>query len=162
MRSLLIVGSLTMLSMPAAAEIWSAREGQCGEWQSRWNVSQEASGTWLGEIDHVHVGGPCVEGTGQMLRSNVRAIITGDNLFAVRTSGGTLCTHVVRLGENRGRGFTLCENEQRVPFAIRFRTSPQRPLRETPPDDELLDDTRTGRPGRRFQERGLDDWFGGE
>ncbi len=161
MRVALLASLMFAIASPAAAEVWLVREGECGEWQSRWEVQQEQSGVWVGRIDHLQVGGPCMRATGETLRSEVRATIAGDNLFAVRMTGDLTCTHVARIREARGRGFVLCENDERRFFGIRFRASPQRPLREVPPDEELLFDERgtASRGSRGFRERGLDDWF---
>ena len=40
---------------------------------------------------------------------------------------------------------------------IRFRAAPDRPARE--PENELLEEEQGQGQARRFQERGLDDWF---
>jgi hypothetical protein len=69
---------------PALAEVWTVREGECGEWQARWVVDQERSGVWSGSIEQIHIGGPCERRTSRIRRSNVRAVIHGDNVFAVR------------------------------------------------------------------------------
>ena len=132
------------------------REGVCGEWQSRWEVEQERSSVWVGEIEHYHIGGPCAPSNRQILRSTVRAVITGDNLFAIRQERDTVCTHFARIDERRGRGVTVCEGAKRLAFNIRFRAPADRPLRD--PADDLLDDDRG--QGRRCREGDLDDWVG--
>src|SRR3712207_7472640 len=53
---------------------------------------------------------------------------TGD--IAAPRTGDTICTHVARIRNDRGRGFALCEGHQRTNFAIRFRAPPERPVRE--------------------------------
>jgi hypothetical protein len=69
---------------------------------------------------------------------------------------------VARIGENRGRGVNLCEgDQQRVGFVIRFRAQQDaRPMREQPPDDDLLTDEQRRRPDRQFEFRGLQELFG--
>ncbi len=118
---------------------------------------------WVGSIDHVQVGGPCEPRTGQIMESEVRALIVGENLFAVRGTGGNVCTYVARIRGNTARGFGLCEGHQRMGFAVRFRTTgpgtrPRRP-EDVRPDDELLNEHRSLDEGSGFRERGLDDWF---
>ena len=156
MRMILAAAAFSLVASSASAEIWFVREGPCGEWQSRWDVTQEQAGVWVGEIEHYHVGGPCARGTGQTLRSEVRAVITGDNLFAIRKEREFVCTHFARIREREGRGVTVCENGPRSTFNVRFRASPDRQLRE--PADDLLEED--GGQGRRFRERSLDDWVG--
>jgi hypothetical protein len=159
MRKILLAAVFCAVVSPALGEIWTVREGRCGEWQSRWDMTQEQSGLWVGMIEYYNVGGPCVRATNQVLRSDARAHIVGENLFAVTSVGGKFCTYVAHLTERRGRGFTFCEGDQRYAMNIRFRAEPGRSVRE--PEEELFEDEE--RPigsGRRFRERGLDDWFG--
>jgi hypothetical protein len=139
MRTVLVVVAL-LLASPACAEIWTTREGECGEWQTRWDVQQEQSGVWIGWIDHFHIGGPCERPTGRTLRSEVRAGIAGENIFASRITGDDLCSYTGRLPrENRARGVLICEGGQRCSFVMRFRSPPDpRALREVPPDNDLL------------------------
>ncbi|KAA2235250.1 hypothetical protein [Salinarimonas soli] len=164
MRTLLVASVFTLASSAAWAETWVVREGACGEWQSRWDVEQEQTGVWVGTIDHVHVGGPCVPATRATATSEVRAVIAGDNLFALRTTDhNILCTYVARIErENRGRGVTVCEGvPQRGGFVVRFRERRDvRPMREMPPDDDLFTDEQRRRPDLRFEFRGLDQLFG--
>jgi hypothetical protein len=160
MRLALILAALCSASA-ASAEIWSVREGECGEWQSRWDVQQEQSGVWVGVIDHFHIGGPCARPTGDTRRSDVRAYIVGDNLLAIRNVDGTLCSYTARMfRENRARGIQICERQPRSQFVIRFR-SPEdcRPLREVPPDDDILTEEQRRQPDRRFEFRGLGELF---
>jgi hypothetical protein len=151
--------AVVLTAAPAAAETWFVREGECSEWQSVWNVTQQETGFWVGEAEHVHVGGPCERATGNVLRSGIRATITGDTLFAVRQTGDTICTHVAQIRSDRGRGFALCERAERTFFSIRFRAPERRSARGMQPDDELLDNEQGQPGGRRFRERGLEDWF---
>lgn len=163
MRIALIVASLLCIASAAEAETWFVREGVCGEWQSRWDVQQEQNGIWSGTIDHFQIGGPCTRATGQTFRSEVRAVIAGDNLFAFRSTGDKVCSYVAQMrGENRARGIGLCEgNQARVGFVIRFRAPrDERPMREVPPDDELLTQEQRQQPNLQFQFRGLDELFG--
>jgi len=143
---------------PALAEVWIVREGECGEWRSRWNVEQDQGGLWSGTIDYVHVGGPCVAPTGQAHQAEVRAAIAGDHLFALRsTEDGRICSYVAQVGQsNRGRGVVFCEaNETRGRFAIRFRAPQDRqPMQQVPPDDDLLAEEQPQQPQRRFNPRG--------
>lgn len=158
MRSILLATFLYAVVSPASAELWTGREGACGEWQSRWDMTQEQSGLWVGVVEWYHIGGPCEHRTDQVLRSEVRAHIAGENLFAVTHVGDEFCTYVAHINEHRGRGFALCEGAKRNPFNVRFR-APDRSIRE--PEDELFEDeNQPGPRGRRFRERGLDDWFG--
>ena len=57
---------------------------------------------------------------------------------------------------NRGRGVVFCEgNDRRGRFAIRFRAPQDRqPLREVPPDDDLLGEEQSHQPPRRLDPRG--------
>ena len=157
MRLILAAAALAVCTSSASAEVWITREGVCGEWQSRWDVEQEQTGVWVGEIEHLRVGGSCTQGTGQPLRSTVRAVISDDNLFAIRQQGDAICTHFARIRDRRGSGLTVCEGAKRLPFNIQFRAQSDRSRRD--PDDELLEYDR--RQGRRFQDRNLDDWIGG-
>jgi hypothetical protein len=162
MRLALIVAVLLCTGSASYAETWVSREGDCGEWQSRWDVQQETNGVWVGTIDHFQIGGPCTRATGQTLRSEVRAVIAGDNLFAFRTTGDQLCNYVAQMrGENRARGINLCEGQRRVGFVIRFRAPrEERQMRDVPPDDDLLTQEQRQQPSRQFQFRGLDELFG--
>jgi hypothetical protein len=143
-----------LLALPAvAAEIWQVREGECGDWRSRWDVEQDNDGVWKGMIDHIHVGGPCTPPTGARIRTRVQAIIAGENFFATRQDErGGVCSYYGRLRGDRVRGVGLCEGiPQRLVFALRF------PPGETLEDrqrfrgrdrDEFLDDPRTYERGR--------------
>src|SRR5690242_15509370 len=123
MRRFLISTVFLLVVSPACAEVWTVREGVCGEWQARFNVQQEQSGVWVGQVDGVQIGGPCTKPTGETMQSEVRALITGQNLFAVRDTGGTVCTYFAQIGDDHGRGFRLCEGQgERLGFAIRFRS----------------------------------------
>jgi hypothetical protein len=140
------------------AETWVVREGECGEWQSRWEVEQDRAGVWSGIIDSVQVGGPCARRTSATARTEVRASIAGEYLFALRSlDDGRICSYTAQITRpNRGEGVVFCErNEHRSGFVIRFR-APQDPraLRELPPDDELLNEDQRRDPERRFQPRG--------
>ena len=55
---------IQVLRASAACDPLTSREGECGEWQSRWDMTQEQTGVWVGEIDHFHVGGPCAPASG--------------------------------------------------------------------------------------------------
>ena len=164
MRLSYISIGLLLVASPATAEIWTVREGQCGEWQSRWDIEQDQSGVWVGTIDHFQSGGPCAPRTGQTYRSEVRAIIAGENFFAFNTKDdGRFCSYVARIvRENRGRGVSLCEGDpDRRGFVIRFRSQQDpRPMREVPPDDELLTEEQRRQPELRFEFRGLEQLFG--
>ena len=151
----------------ASAEVWLMREGPCGNWRSRWNVEQDQSGVWVGTIDAVHVGGPCAQGDGQRFRSEVRAVIAGDSLFASRRRvNGTFCSYYATIQGERGRGFELCEQSmQRAVFALRFPPGgdrearlrhEQRSLEQQ--DDDWLDNPQTldrdrAPPGFNFESR---------
>ena len=164
MRTRLIGLSLVLIASSASAETWSVREGQCGEWQSRWDIEQDQSGVWVGTIDHFQIGGPCAPRTGETHRSEVRAVIAGENFFAFNTQeNGRFCSYVARIiRENRARGVSLCEgNPERRGFVIRFRSQQDpRPMREVPPDDELLTEEQRRQPELRFEFRGLEQLFG--
>ena len=154
MRLGCIVTVLVSLASPALSEVWIVREGECGEWRSRWNVDQDQGGLWSGTIDHVHVGGPCAAPTGQTHSTDVRAAVAGDHLFALRSlDDGRICNYVAQLDQsNRGRGVVFCEgNDRRGRFAIRFRAPQDRqPLREVPPDDDLLGEEQSHQQPRRL------------
>ena len=164
MRTFLFSAALTLCASHASAETWVVREGSCANWQSRWEIEQEQTGVWVGTIDHLHIGGPCAQSRGEVMSSDVRAVIAGDNLFALRTrEDGKVCSYVARMvGENRGRGIVLCEGDrERTGFVIRFRaTADARPMREIPPDDELLTEEQRRRPDRPFEFRGFEELFG--
>jgi hypothetical protein len=161
MRSIFIIAALFVTVSAAHAETWFSREGDCGEWQARWDVQQEPSGVWFGTVEHVQIGGPCARATGVMLRSEARAVIAGDNLFAFRATGHKVCNYIGQMrGENRARGVWVCEDQRRYGFVIRFRAPrEERSLRELPPDDELLSQEQRQQPDQRFQFRGLDELF---
>ena len=163
MRLALLLAAFTGMASAASAETWNVREGECGEWQSRWNVQQERSSVWVGTIDHYQIGGPCERPSGGTLRSDVRAVIAGDNLIAFRTSEGAgACSYIAKMeGENRARGIGICEGvPRRFGFVIRFRApQDQRPIREMPPDVDLLTREQRGRPDLRYQFDGIDDLF---
>ncbi len=163
MRTMIYAAGFVLMAMPVTAETWIERAGECGQWQGRWAVQQDQSGVWYGTIEHFHVGGYCDAPTGQILRSDVRAVIAGNNFFAVRRTGNTLCTYTAsRRGPNanRARGVAICEGEQRHVVNIRFRAQENsRPLRELPPDEDLLQEERSG-PNLRFEFRGLEELFG--
>lgn len=162
MRLALIISAAVCSASATSAETWTVREGNCGEWQARWDVQQEQNGVWVGTIDHFHIGGPCVRATGQVLRSDVRAYLVRDNLFAFRMTGDAMCSYAGRItGENRARGVQVCENQPRTGFVIRFRApEDRRPLREVPPDDDMLTQEQREHPSRRFQFHGIDELFG--
>jgi hypothetical protein len=162
MRFALFATALVAMISSAHAEVWATREGGCGEWQGRWEVEQDRSGVWIGTIDHYQVGGPCERTTGQAIQSEVRAIIAGDNLFAFRTSENGACSYVAKMqGENRARGIGICEGvPKRFGFVIRFRAAEdRRPMRDVPPDDDLLTQEQRRQPDRRFQFRGVEELF---
>src|SRR4051794_32058674 len=108
----------------ASAEVWFSREGSCGEWRSRWNVQQDRSGVWVGSIDQVHVGGPCGQGNGSRVQSEVQAAIVGETFFAMRQTPTGFCSYYGRLREERVGGIELCEagGAASAPwtFALRF------------------------------------------
>lgn len=152
MRSVLACLALLAGTSAVFAEVWLVRDGQCGDWRSRWNVEQEQSGVWVGVIDLYHVGGPCIQGTGQTVRIPVKAVIAGESFFASRrTEKGVLCNYYGRLQEDRVRGVALCDGEpHRWIFALRFPPGgghearyrhEQRSLDRE--DDDWLDDPRT-------------------
>jgi hypothetical protein len=161
MRSLMVT-ALALIASSVSAETWVVREGKCGEWQSRWDIEQDRSGVWVGTIDHFQIGGPCAPRTGQVRRSDVRAVIAGENFFAFNAiDNGSLCSYVARIvRENRARGVSLCEgNPEPGGFVIRFRSQQDtRPMRD--PDDELLTEEQRRQPDLRFEFRGLEQLFG--
>ena len=150
MRSASLALALGLVSSAACAEVWVTREGECGEWAARWNVEQERDGVWVGTIDHWHGGGPCVQGTNNRARSNVHAVLIGDEFFATRQTGPAVCSYYGKLREDRVRGFLLCEGTpKRLMFALRFPPAGDRDLRQRPQDapDDFLDDPGTYRRG---------------
>jgi hypothetical protein len=158
MRFGLLATVFGLMTSSAAAETWIVREGECGEWQSRWSVEQDQGGLWSGVIDSVHVGGPCARRTSATVRTEVKASIAGDYLFALRgLDDGRICSYTAQFTRtNRGEGVVFCEkNEERSGFVIHFR-APQdsRSMRELPPDDELLSEDQRRDPERRFRPRG--------
>src|SRR5215207_1858066 len=122
MRFVLIAFALVAGTSAASAEVWLMREGLCGEYRSRWNVEQDQSGVWVGSADHVQVGGPCAQRTGANNRSRVRAVIVGQEFFAVLqsepTTGaavhtGPICSYYGPIREDRVRGVEVCEGAAR-------------------------------------------------
>src|SRR5215218_1426825 len=114
-----LVAAVLLFASPAGAEIWTTREGECLDWQMRWDMQQDQSGVWTGWIDHFHIGGPCQRPTGRTHRSEARAVIVGDNVFASRFTGTALCNYTGRMvRENRARGFIICEGQKRRGFVI--------------------------------------------
>jgi hypothetical protein len=73
-----------------------------------------------------------------------------------------MCSYAARVvRENRGRGIQICESQPRSGFVIRFRApEDRRPLREVPPDDDLLTEEQRQQPSKRFEFRGIDELFG--
>jgi hypothetical protein len=127
MRSLLLCMFLVPMTLPASAEEWNSRGGNCYEWEGRWHVQQEQSGVWVGEIDFLHVGGPCSPATGQYLTNETRAVIVGGDFFGRRTTGASVC-HLH--GNVRGaevRGWEQCSGVvASLPFALRFTPGEER------------------------------------
>jgi len=125
-------------------------------------MQQNQSGVWIGWIDHFHIGGPCERPTGRTVRSEVRAVIAGENIFASRITGDSLCSYTGRLPrEHRARGVYVCEGGKRHSFVMRFQSPPDpRALRDLPPDNDLLTDEQRQDPNMRFEFRGFQDLFG--
>ncbi len=152
MRSALVILTLLAGISGLSAEIWLSREGACGDWRSRWNVEQDESGLWVGSIDHVHVGGPCAQGTGRRIGSDVKAVIAGESFFAARRDdNGHFCSYYGRIREDRVRGPELCAGTaSQSTFALRFPpqgNSEARQRHERRPiereDDDWLDNPQT-------------------
>ena len=152
--ALLVLGA----THASAAEVWSSREGECGEWRTRWTMAQEEDGVWTGDIAHENIGGSCQGATGERVRTEGRAILAGRDFFAARRGDEGVCSYYGTLQGDRVRGFMLCENNpNRLAFALRF------PSGETPEGrqaarprerDEWLDDPQTlrrGQPGPGFR-----------
>jgi uncharacterized protein len=121
--------------------VWRMREGLCGEWLSRWNVTETQQGFWAGTIEHAHVGGPCVAATGQRVRTNVHAVISGNAFFAARQGeGGNVCSYSGQLQGDRVQGVELCEGTPtRLNFALRLRGGgPDQPLEHSPAPEPQL------------------------
>jgi hypothetical protein len=144
MRSVLAALALVVGTSAASAETWLVREGICGEFQSRWNVEQDKAGIWAGSADHVHVGGPCAQRTGETSKSRLRAAIVGESFFAAlmpEPGAGDLsnaCTYYGRIKEDRVSGIELCKGAAPMIFALRFppKRDEQRPLEQQ--DDDWL------------------------
>jgi len=128
------------------------RGGTCGEWRSRWSVEQDRSGLWVGWIDQVHVGGPCGQGNGFKVRSQVQAAIVGEVLFATRQTTTGFCSYYGQIRGDRVGGIELCEGPPtgRWTFALRFAPGGEREARQRyeqrpveRPDDDWLDDPQT-------------------
>jgi hypothetical protein len=150
--SLLILGAAS----PAFADHWVSREGTCGEWRGFWRVQRDQDGVFVGRIDYEHIGGPCAQGTGQRIVSEVRAVVAGQDFFASRP--GT-CLYHGRLQEERVRGRGLCGGNLSETFALRFLRDEslgglsEEQRRERLRDD-FLDDPRTHRrEDERFEFR---------
>jgi hypothetical protein len=134
----------------ASAEVWDMREGMCGEWQSRWNVEQTQDGFWVGFIDHVHVGGPCIRASGKRARSDVRAVLLDETLFGVRHIGGAYCSYYGQRRGDRVSGIELCEGTpMRLSFVLRFPPGQDwdaRQRHQGRKQDEWVDEPETDRP----------------
>jgi hypothetical protein len=103
----------------AEADEWTYRTGSCYDWDGRWTVNEEA-GVWIGLIDLEHIGGPCLQSTGQRVTHQVRAVIAGKDFFAYRTSGSFACYLHGQLRNEGVTGFELCQGGMPLPFALRF------------------------------------------
>ena len=122
MRSVLAALALLAGASAASAEVWLMREGRCGEYRSRWDVEQDQPGVWVGAADHVQVGGPCVARTGVNSRSRVRAVIVGQEFFAILQSepasgaavhSGQICSYYGPVRDDQVRG-SRCVKEESV------------------------------------------------
>ena len=157
MRSVLAALALLAGASAASAEVWLMREGRCGEYRSRWDVEQDQPGVWVGSADHVQVGGPCVARTGVNSRSRVRAVIVGQEFFAILQSepasgaavhSGQICSCYGPVRDDQVRGVEDCEGGERMMFALRFRPEGDREVqqRSGPPPADQQDDDRPDNP----------------
>jgi hypothetical protein len=157
MRTVLSAMILLASGWAANAEVWRMREGQCGEWRSRWNVLQDESGVWSGTIEHEHVGGPCAQGNATIVQSNVRGTIVGEYFFATRQSGATFCSYFGHMQKDRATGVELCEGTPRSTFVLRFPPSDDLNLEhpQSRQQDELVEESqeRVPRGGMNFEFR---------
>jgi hypothetical protein len=132
-------GLLLLLgSNVASAEVWVTREGRCGEWRARWDVQQQPDGVWIGRINARQTGGRCVERTDRQAEFDVRAVLQGDSLFALRRDQqGEFCSYYAQGRERPIRGLQLCEGRSEPSiFVLRF---PQGRPDQTEDDDWVED-----------------------
>jgi hypothetical protein len=169
MRSVLAALALLAGASAASAEVWLMREGRCGEYRSRWDVEQDQPGVWVGAADHVQVGGPCVARTGVNSRSRVRAVIVGQEFFAILQSepasgaavhSGQICSYYGPVRDDQVRGVEVCEGGERMMFALRFRPEGDREVqqRSGPPPADQQDDDRPDNPQTSDPDRTPPGW----
>jgi hypothetical protein len=127
LRWTLKVGVLLVLAMTAPpmscayADDWVSRHGNCFDWKGRWVVDRDQSGAWVGNVDFVHVGGPCSPGTPSRETYNVRAVMAGSDFFAQRQSAATVCMLQGTMRDEEVRGYELCGGWRRpLPFTLRL------------------------------------------
>jgi hypothetical protein len=109
------------IAPPAQAEQWVSFHGACGEWEGHWQVSQDGSGVWEGEVGYAQIGGPCMPPNGQRLVNRVRAALVGNDFFAWRA--WPCMIH----GERRGdhiRGMEVCPGQNPTSFELRLSDEP--------------------------------------
>jgi hypothetical protein len=125
MRGILASLMVTSALCPAIADEWVSRTGPCYDWEAYWNVERDASGVWVGNADFRHIGGACIApNQGVVVANEVRAVLAGDEFFAVRTTGFGTCHLHGRVRNNEVRGLELCTGQQ-PPFAFALRFSRQ-------------------------------------
>jgi hypothetical protein len=120
------VVALLLSTMQAAAEEWISRRGSCYEWEGIWRVERQGE-VWLGEIEFIQVGGPCARPTGEVVLTEVRAVVTEGYFFAYRTTGSYAC-HMH--GRVRPEGVTGSEQGQNAPphpFVLQFKPREELP-----------------------------------
>ncbi len=142
-RWIIVIGLIGASLPAAAAETWASREGECFDWRSRWNVSQDRDGVWQGRLEQIHVGGRCGPGDNSRNEAEVRAVMVGDYFFATRfrSADGNDCNYAGRVRDGRVRGFYTCtETPGRSRFAMRFPPESDRANPQAFRDEELQEE----------------------
>ncbi len=102
----------------ASADEWFSREGACSDWKGRWMVGRDQSGVWVGNIDYIHIGGPCSAPDHSQATQEVRAVIVGEDFFARRRSDPGICLLHGRVRGDEVRGHELCDGTAPLDFTL--------------------------------------------
>jgi hypothetical protein len=140
----LLLMSIVTWTSRACADEWFSRSGTCFDWRGRWVVDRDQAGSWVGNIDFVHVGGPCGPPTHSRQTDRVRAVIVGDEFLARRGFGPALCMLHGRVQGGEIRGHELCMGTGPTEFTLHLgaREPDER-------DSEWRDEQREPGPPRR-------------
>jgi hypothetical protein len=75
---------------------------------------------FVGDFEYAHTGGPCARGDGYRQSDDVRAVIAGNDFFAVRNSQSSMCVIHGSVQGDEVRGYD-CNGEQPKGFALKLR-----------------------------------------